>query len=178
MNDAENFIKDLLVVMQAAEPQVFERGEFILQAGAIEHHLYWIEEGAIRAFYLTELEEFTIRFGYTGSLINSISSFFKQAPSDLYLQAIRKTRIRAVSRSDFEAFVGEDKERLRQYNRLLQELIVQNMEREIDLLIYSPVERLRRVMERSPRLFQEVPAKYIAAYLRMSPETLSRIQKS
>ncbi len=164
--------------MESSEPQVFDRGEFILQAGAIEDHLYWIEEGAVRAFYLTELEEFTIRLGYSGSLINSISSFFKQMPSRLYLQTIRKTTIRKLSRSDFMAFIGEDKERMHQYSLLLEELIVQNMEREIDLLTYSPVERLKRVMDRSPQLFQEVPSKYIAAYLRMSPETLSRIQKS
>lgn len=52
------------------------------------------------------------------------------------------------------------------------------IEREIDILTFSPAERLNRVQERSPHLFQEIPSKYIAAYLRMTPETLSRIRKS
>ncbi len=52
------------------------------------------------------------------------------------------------------------------------------MEREQDLLINSPEERYRRVLKRSPQLFQEVPHKYIAAYLRMPPETLSRVKKA
>jgi CRP-like cAMP-binding protein len=64
------------------------------------------------------------------------------------------------------------------YSVLLEQLVLQQMEREQDLLITSPVERYQRVLERSPMLFQEVPHKYIAAYLRMSPETLSRIKKS
>jgi hypothetical protein len=43
-------------------------------------------------------------------------------------------------------------------------------------LINAPAERYERVLKRSPKLFQEVPNKYIANYLRMSPETLSRLK--
>ena len=67
---------------------------------------------------------------------------------------------------------------MQQYQILLEELFAQQIEREIDILTHSPVERYKRVLERSPQLFQEIPAKYIASYLRMTPETLSRIQKS
>jgi CRP-like cAMP-binding protein len=52
------------------------------------------------------------------------------------------------------------------------------MERENDLIIYSPQKRVERVFKRSPQLFQEIPQKYIASYLRMTPETLSRILKN
>ena len=52
------------------------------------------------------------------------------------------------------------------------------MERERDILTSSPLERYNRVLKRSPLLFQEIPNKYIADYLRMTPETLSRIKKS
>jgi len=154
-----------------------ERNEFILQAGQIERHLYWIKKGAIRIFYQTEFEEHTIRFGYQGSLINALPSYVKEEPSELYLQAIRKSTL-AIKKSDFRAFIGEDVNRLQQYNAFMEMMFVQALEREIDLLTYSPLERYQRVLERSPHLFQEVPAKYIASYLRMTPETLSRIQKS
>lgn len=155
-----------------------ERHEFILQAGQIERHLYWIKKGAIRIFYQTEFEEHTIRFGYQGSLINALPSYVKEEPSELYLQAIRKSTLVAIKKSDFRAFIGEDVNRLQQYNAFMEMMFVQALEREIDLLTYSPLERYQRVLERSPHLFQEVPAKYIASYLRMTPETLSRIQKS
>jgi CRP-like cAMP-binding protein len=179
MTPAEQFTKDLMVAMShTGETMEVERNDFIIQAGTVEHHIYWIEKGAVRAFYLTELEEHTIRLGYKGSLITSLASFLKGTPSELYLQAIRKTSLKAFSKSAFDAFIGEDVDRLKQYHAMLEELLVQQLEREIDLLTYSPVERLQRVLERSPHLFQEVPAKYIASYLRMSPETLSRIQKS
>jgi hypothetical protein len=58
----------------------------------------------------------------------------------------------------------------------LEDLVVQQLEREKDLLINAPGERFERVLTRSPKLFQEIPNKYIANYLRMSPETLSRLK--
>ena len=61
---------------------------------------------------------------------------------------------------------------------ILENLVQQQMDREKDLLIDSPLERYNRVLKRSPKLFQEIPHKYIANYLRMSPETLSRLKKS
>ncbi len=56
-------------------------------------------------------------------------------------------------------------------------LTLQQLEREIDILTKSPKERYERVLRRSPQLFQEIPNKHIANYLRMSPETLSRLKK-
>jgi lipocalin len=56
--------------------------------------------------------------------------------------------------------------------------VYQQIEREKDILTASPRERYLRVLKRSPQLFQEIPDKYIANYLRMSPETLSRMKKS
>ncbi len=179
MDPALQLIQEVEQTLVAkAKLLVFERNDFILQAGAVEHNFYWIESGAIRAFYLTELEEHTIRLGYKGSLITSLTSFLNGTPSEYYLQAIRKTHLRPIPKTTFQNFIQEKPVRLQQYNRLLETIVVQQLEREIDLLTYSPVERLQRVLTRSPHLFQEIPAKYIASYLRMSPETLSRIQKS
>ena len=127
---------------------------------------------------LSEYEEHIIRFGYEGSLITSLSSFLKGTPSEFYIEAIRKTSMKVISKEDLARLVNENSENLRQYTNLLETLISQQIDREIDLLITSPTERLNRVLKRSPNLFQHVPLKYIASYLRMTPETLSRIRNS
>jgi len=73
----------------------------------------------------------------------------------------------------------ETSEELRSfYLTSLEQLAAQQMERELDLLTSSPHERMQRVLKQSPQVFQEIPAKYIASYLRMTPETLSRILNS
>lgn len=158
--------------------KVLLKGELLIRAGEVERSLYMVESGALRVFYLTELEEMTIRLGYQGSLITSLASFIKGTPSEFYIDAIRKTKLTVLSKQHLMALVNAHPENLQQYTTLLESLITQQIEREIDLLTTSPSERLKRVLARSPHLFQEIPMKYIASYLRMTPETLSRIRNS
>ena len=94
------------------------------------------------------------------------------------MEAIRKTTLKVIPKASLLQLVNEDTESLKQYIALLENLITQQIEREIDLLTISPSERLKRILERSPNLFQQIPLKYIASYLRMTPETLSRIRNS
>lgn len=163
---------------KAAEQKVISKGQFLIKEGEPEKNLYFVTSGAIRVFYLSEFEEQTIRFGYQGSFINSLSSFIKGTPSEFYIQAIRKTTVKSISKEKLQALVNQNSETLIQYIQLLETLVTQQIDREIDLLITSPVERLNRVLQRSPNLFQHIPLKYIASYLRMTPETLSRIRNS
>lgn len=78
---------------------------------------------------------------------------------------------------NFNKYLENDPASLLLWKQILELLVYQQMEREIDLLTYSPQKRYERVLQRSPQLFQEIPSKYIASYLRMSPETLSRLKK-
>lgn len=179
MPEPQNFIEKLLDALDAfADPKIFSKNELLTTEGQIERNIFYIESGAVRVFRLSELEEQTIRFGYRGSFINSLYSFIKASPSEFYIEAIRKTTVKVMKKENLLNLAYETRESLIQYTQLLENLVTQQIEREIDLLTDSPSERLQRVLKRSPNLFQEIPLKYIASYLRMSPETLSRIRSS
>lgn len=177
MADELNFSEKLLQVFDNfGVRKTIHKGEMLLREGDIEKNIYFIETGAVRLFYLSEHEEQTVRLGYDHSLINSLSSFLKEQPSEFYIEAIRKTTLKALPKERLLDLVNESEANLRQYNKLLETLVTQQVDREVDLLITSPAERLKRVLDRSPHLFQHIPLKYIASYLRMKPETLSRIR--
>ena len=179
MTNDLNFTKKLLHSFDNISTiKTVQKGEFLIKEGEIERNIYLIKTGAVRVFYLTEYEDQTIRLGYEGSLINSLSSFLKEQPSEFYLEAIRKTTLKIILKDKLLLLVNENTESLQQYIKLLETLVTQQIDREIDLLITSPIERLNRVLERSQNLFQQIPLKYIASYLRMKPETLSRIRNS
>ncbi|RXM41172.1 Crp/Fnr family transcriptional regulator [Chryseobacterium sp. CH21] len=160
------------------EKTAFRRNEFLKISGTIDTNIYFIESGSVRIFMMDENEERIIRFGYTGNIIVSLDSFLSGKPSDLYIQAIKKTTVKVASKKDFYAFIQSNEEHMKFWMSVLEDLVLQQLEREKDLLINAPGERFERVLKRSPKLFQEVPNKYIANYLRMSPETLSRLKKS
>lgn len=159
-------------------PKEFKRNEFLKTSGSTDTSIYFIEKGSVRIFMMDENEERIIRFGYTGNIIVSLDSFLSGKSSDLYIQAIKKTTVKVASKKDFYEFIQSHEEHMKFWMHTLEDLVLQQLEREKDLLINSPKERLERVLRRSPKLFQEVPNKYIANYLRMSPETLSRLKKS
>jgi CRP-like cAMP-binding protein len=179
MSNQPVFINKLINnLSNIGETKTFAKGDYLIREGEIEKNLYWVESGAVRVFYLTEFEEQVIRLGYKDSFINSLSSFIKQTPSEFFVEAIRKTTVKVISKEQLQTLVHANNDNLKQYLALMEILVTQQMDREIDLLITSPAERLKRVLARSPNLFQEIPLKYIASYLRMKPETLSRIRNS
>lgn len=156
---------------------IFKRNEFLKINGSIDTNLYYIESGSVRIFVLDEHQEQTIRFGYKENLIVSLDSFLTGKPSDLFIQTIKKTIIKVVTKDQIDKFLEIESNR-ELWLKILENLIIQQMEREIDILTNSPKERYERVLKRSPQLFQEIPNRHIANYLRMSAETLSRLKKS
>jgi CRP-like cAMP-binding protein len=157
---------------------ILARNDYLKTGGTIDTNVYFIEEGSMRVFLMDTTEEHTIRFGYTGNLIASLDSFITNQASDLYIQALKKTKLKVISKSSFLEFVATEESITELWHQITYSIILQHMERERDLLISSPKERYLRVLKRSPQLFQYVPHKYIASYLKMSPETLSRLKKS
>ena len=153
------------------------RNEFLKVKGSIDTNIYYIESGSLRVFVLDEYEEQIIRFGYKENLIVALDSFLTGNPSDLYIQALKKTAVKVITKAQMDNFLKIEKYRIL-WTNILENLVLQQMEREIDILTNSPKERYERVLRRSPHLFQEIPNKHIANYLRMSAETLSRLKKS
>ncbi|WP_343626756.1 Crp/Fnr family transcriptional regulator [Flavobacterium lindanitolerans] len=155
-----------------------ERNQFLKKGDSADTHIYFIESGSLRIFITDGEEERIVRFGYQNNIVVALDSFFTQKPSDFYIQAIKKTTVKIISKEKFMTFINSNPENLKIWLEILEDLVLQQIEREKDLLVQSPRERYERVLKRSPQLFQEIPNKHIANYLRMTPETLSRLKKS
>lgn len=160
------------------EEKLLPRHAFLTQPGYTDTRLYYVTSGSLRVFIADELEEHTIRFGYRNSFMSALDSHISEQPTELYIQALKKSSLLSISKQAFSDWKAECSENLGLWHKILESFVYQQMEREHDLLISSPELRYRRVLDRSPQLFQEIPQKYIANYLRMSPETLSRLKKS
>lgn len=172
--DPEQYIHHI-IAENGIDPLIISRHHILTHVGEIERHLYYVESGALSTIYPHEENEQCIRFGYQGSIINALPSYFTSEPSQLELKALRRSTVRPIPRAVMERYITESPAREHGYRKLLELLAVQQVERELDLLTSDPRARLERVLKRSPQVFQEIPAKYIASYLRMSAETLSRL---
>ncbi len=159
-------------------PFTLKRNDMLYTAGSVDTNIYFLEEGALRLIHETGNDLNTIRFAYKDSLFVAIDSFFTGQPTLYSAEAIKTSVLKKIAYPDFIDFINSDIKHLQLWDKILSYVIMGQLEREIDLLTASPRERYERVLKRSPQLFQQVPHKHIASYLRMAPETLSRLQKS
>lgn len=155
-----------------------QRNDFLKNGGTVDTNLYYILSGSVKVFLVHQNEEHVVRLGYTGNFIAALDSLITQKKSEFYIQALKKTTIKFVSRKTVFDWINADISHRILWEDTLQQLILQHIEREKDLLCTKPKERYLNVLKRSPQVFQHIPHKHIAAYLRMTPETLSRLQKS
>ena len=161
------------------EVKVFSRNTFLWQEGEHVRYVYWIRRGTTRAFFINdEGNEQVIRFGYSGDFITDVNSLIRKEPSQLYLQTIKECEVILISLVKLEEAKRKDTNLAAVWAHMMENLVCQQMEREVDLLTSDPKIRYQRVLVRSPRLFQEIPSRHIANYLRMTPETFSRVKKS
>lgn len=178
MNQLEQLIELIDIQHLWQEEKDISRNEFIKLSGSIDTKIYFIVDGSLRIFIRDDIEEHTIRFGYQNNFIVALDSYLSESPSPLFIQAIKKTKVKIISKKVFQQLLHDTPQLQSAWVQILEQIILQQLEREQDLLTTSPKNRYERVLARSPELFQAIPNKYIAEYLRMTPETLSRLKKS
>lgn len=178
MNTISSFLTELNNRGLWEKEITISRGQYLTVKGNRENFLYLVVSGTLQVYIDDGVDQHIVRLAYAQDFVTALDSFLSGKPTGFYIEAIKTSTLKLISKKAILAFVHSSNEHLLGWNAILQEGLLQSLEREKDLLIASPQERYQRVLARSPRLFQEVPLKYIASYLRMSPETLSRIKKS
>lgn len=167
-------------VFESALPFLSEKtiksGDFFLQQGKIAKNIAFIESGLLRLFYLHDGKEVTNCFCRENTISASYKSFITQQESDMSIQAIEESKLILLSYKSLQKLF---KENLfwQQVGRLAAEnefIISESHNRFLKDL--SATERYLHVLDKDKELIQRVPLNYLATYLQIAPETLSRIR--
>jgi CRP-like cAMP-binding protein len=156
--------------------QRLRRGDFLCALGKTEQHVWFINAGVLRLFYPTDADEICVGFAYTDTLVCAFPSFLAQKPSAFSVQALSDCRVCGISRSDLHKAREKWPGVARFWTESVEYALAGIIEREIEVHTSTPEQRYARLLERSPHIFQLAPLKYIASYLRIAPETLSRLR--
>ena len=156
----------------------FNRNDYLAQEGTTDTNLYYVVDGSFRLYVSLESQEQNIRFAYKDTFFGVLDTFLTDKPTKFNIQALKKSTVKFLTKKTFQTMIEAHPTLRLHWEQVMATIIEQQLEREIDLLLQSPFERYQRVLNRSPRVFQEIPHKHIANYLRMTPETLSRLKKS
>lgn len=156
--------------------QVFEEGDFLLQKNEISNHAFFVNSGCVRMFYIIDDIDYTLEFFFENSIVSSIDSFMNSSPSKYSIQAIEHSEIIKIHKNSLESL----KNNIHMQSALIQNLenrIVYYVERTHTILSLTSAERYEYLVKNSPEILARVKQKYIASYIGIKPESLSRIRR-
>lgn len=177
LNSVYPLSKDLTEYLrQNLKGELIKKKEMLLEKGRICKNIFFIEEGLVRCFYLLNDKEVCSWFMKEGDVIISVESFFKQMPSYESIQALEDCMVHFIS---YEQLMYAYKSFI-EFNfigRMLTEKYYILSERRLySLRMHKAVERYEDLINTDPEIVRRVPSKYIASYLGVSLETLSRVK--
>ena len=151
--------------------------DFFQHEGDVCRHIAFINAGLVRYFFNIDGVEKTGQFFFEGGWVSSYASFLTQKPSEMNIQALEETELLVLHFDDLQQLYTEIP-KLERFGRLMAERIFLSVSlRSKALLTQSPEENYQKLMQERPKVVERVPQFYIAQYLGIQPESLSRIRK-
>ena len=167
---------ELDVLESLLVPIKYGKGEKILQEGEVCRNISYIEKGLVRQFYFKNGKEVTEHLGVDHSIFMCIESLFKEEPTRLQVEALEPTLVYALPKAKLEAAAMRNVNIQMLYRKILEESLIQSQIHADLVRFESAPNRYKRLCDLSPQAVLRAPLTYIANYLQMTPETLSRIR--
>ena len=157
----------------------FPKKSIFLNTGEIENHISFIEKGTVRLLIPKEDEEKDITFGFSfeNEFVSAYDSFLTQTPSLYQLEALVDITLWSISYDDLQAVYNETKIGNTIGRFASERLFLLKSKREQSLLNDSAEQRYLNLFKERPNLLKTIPLKYIASYIGVTPQALSRIRK-
>lgn len=171
-HDELDILENILV------PMKFAKGQMILSEGEICKHIYYIEKGLVRQFYLKKGKEVTEHMAVEGNIVMCIESLFKEEPTSLQVEALEPVLIYALPKARLEEVALHNVNIQILYRKILEESLILS-QIHADLLRFETAQdRYRKMCKLATQVTLRAPLVYIASYLQMTPETLSRVRSN
>jgi CRP-like cAMP-binding protein len=160
------------------EFQTFKKNEFILKAGEIPKFSIFVLKGCLRQYSLTEKgEESIVYFAEERHWIGDLPAMRNKVTSHFNFQAIEACELLTISAENWQHAFVEFPWWAEAHLTGYQKWAAMMQQQMADMQMKSGEERYLDLKTKKPGLFQRVPQHYIASYLGLSAETLSRIRK-
>ncbi len=156
----------------------FARGESFACQEVRNHRCGVVEQGAFRYVHLTERgERHVVGYAFAGEFVGDYISMSNGLPAWIGIEAMCDSRVLSLDNDRLVAFYATDAAHERLGRTLAEHLLAEVYERLLQCYASTPQERYEALLHRCPDLLSFVSLKELASYLRVRPETLSRIRR-
>jgi CRP-like cAMP-binding protein len=153
-----------------------KRNDFLLKEGKVCDFIAFVNSGVIRHYHLKDGKEITCDITLKNSFITDFRSFTQSIPSEYNFQILKNAELLIIKKWElFELY--DNYKNIESLGRIMAEQVaIRTIDIAMSLSSDKPQERVEKFIIQRPDLFQEVPQRYLANLLGISPESLSRIR--
>jgi CRP-like cAMP-binding protein len=142
----------------------------------VAKNIYWVEQGAIRSYYLKNGNEITTWFTFENEFITSFYSFISNAPSHETIELLEDSILYGLTFQDLNALTEAFPPINQLYRRVLEINFIKQ-EKKLAERFDTATEKYEDLIVNYPQILQRVPLGHIASYLGITQSTLSRIRR-
>lgn len=155
-----------------------KKKEYLLKEGQICQSIYFLSEGCLRTFYLDDTgKDISTSFYFQDDFLREIESMTDNKPSKKNIQALEDSIIFYIDKSSLINLYDRSVFYQKLGRMILEKLTISEQKYSSLLIARSPKDRYLYIIEKHPEFIERIPLQYLASYLGISRESLSRIRK-
>jgi|SRR5690606_20274975 len=155
----------------------FPKKHILLKPGQIENYLSFIQKGIVRFYIPKENNDLTFSFAFENNFVSGYNSFLTQTPSTYYIETLTETNLWQLTYDDLQEIYQKTKIGNAIGRHASEQLFLKKIQRELSLLSETPEQRYKNLFSNQIELIKHIPLKYIASYIGVTPQALSRIRR-
>lgn len=170
--------KDKNLLTETFHPKKYKRKQFLLESGDVCRYTYFVTKGCIRTYYTDkEGEEHVISFSIEDWWTGDIASFSTGEPSVFSIDTLEDSEVLVADKAGMEKLY-RDIPQLEKYFRIIfQNALAAQFQRITNTNSFTAEERYIAFQKKYPQFVMRIPQKYLASYLGITPEFLSKLKK-
>jgi CRP-like cAMP-binding protein len=169
--EAQQYLRDHIA------PCTVAKRKLLLKEGMTCEHIYFIVKGALRGFTREGAKDITTWITIENELVSSILSLDEQVKAIENIQALEKCELLSLTLAELETMYERFPECNILARKILQRYYADAEQRAFIARLTKAENKYRHFLLRHQTLSNRIPLKYIASYLGVTLETLSRIRK-
>lgn len=171
--------QDIELCKKLFQAVLMPKNRILEETDKVPQHLYYIVSGFMRLFYYNDNgDEVTSHINCPHGFFTSFSDFMNQTKALANVETITECQLLRITKQDYDILMNESLFWKDYGMHVLQESITYNEKRSKDLATLTAEQRYIKLMSSHPDIIQNVPLQYIASFLGIKPESLSRIRRN
>lgn len=170
-------VQDRQIVEAYTKFSLLPKNHQLMEQGKVVKKLYFLNRGVVRLFRVHRDQEFTLGLVSTHDFVSTPLYLQNGHLSTCGLEALTPLEVLEWSKADFLAIKSSINHAERIEMAIMDRLLTWIQDSQIDVMCLTAEERYQKLLHTQSELFQQIPLKYIASYLGIHQDSLSRIRK-